>query len=113
MMSFLRDPYIAYACVTFCMQSLHNIFIMFYVSHFRASAYLTDRGFYIGQVIYLVWNSVNDPLFGHGNDRAASLSRRSSALARGALWLPLAFMTVWADPITLGADSPVGVGADG
>ena len=103
MVKLLSDPYWAYAMVTLCMQSLHNVFIMFYVAHFRSAGVLSDRGFYFGQAVYLVWNSVNDPLFGHGNDQSQVASRRSSALNRSAFFLPLAFMTVWTSPAAFGA----------
>jgi len=48
---------------------LHNLFLLYHVDMF-VSVYKIDKlSFWIGETIFLVWNSCNDPLFGWISDR--------------------------------------------
>ncbi len=73
---------LAYGATGFSAALLHNVFLTYYVHLFmavyklesmsfifyRIFAYyhLTPEGvwFYVGEVIYMIWNSLNDPVFG-------------------------------------------------
>jgi hypothetical protein len=47
---------------------LHNVFLLYHVNIF-VSVYKIDKtSFWIGESIFLVWNSLNDPLFGWLSD---------------------------------------------
>ena len=56
--------HVGYGATSFASAALHNLFITYYIQLFL-SVYEVDLWwFYVGQTVYLVWNSVNDPLFG-------------------------------------------------
>ncbi|XP_077992698.1 transmembrane protein 180-like [Glandiceps talaboti] len=47
----------------------HNVFLIYYVDMF-VSIYKIDKvSFWVGETIFLVWNSLNDPLFGWFSDK--------------------------------------------
>lgn len=59
----------AYGSVTLFTSILHNIFLLYHVDMF-VSVYKIDKfSFWIGETIFLVWNSLNDPLFGWFSDK--------------------------------------------
>jgi len=48
---------------------LHNLFLLYHVDMF-VSVYKIDKlSFWLGETIFLIWNSCNDPLFGWLSDR--------------------------------------------
>ncbi|XP_046380263.1 transmembrane protein 180-like [Haliotis rufescens] len=62
-------PDICYGSMAFFMSILHNIFLLYHVDMF-VSVYKIDKySFWVGEAIFLVWNSLNDPLFGWLSDR--------------------------------------------
>jgi len=66
-----------YGSISLFSAILHNIFLLYHVETF-VSVYKIDKmSFWIGEVIFLVWNSCNDPLFGWISDR--SLLTKSKA----------------------------------
>ena len=42
-------------------------------------AKIEPRWFYVGQIIFMIWNSVNDPLFGWMSDRMQTFSFRKNS----------------------------------
>ncbi|XP_037595488.1 transmembrane protein 180 [Cebus imitator] len=89
---------------------LHNVFLLYYVDTFVSVYKINKAAFWVGETVFLVWNSLNDPLFGWLSDRqflssqprsGARLSSRAVVLARvralgwhGPL-LALAFLAFW------------------
>lgn len=60
---------VAYGSLSLFTTVLHNIFLLFHVDMF-VSVYKIDKtSFWIGEIVFLVWNSLNDPLFGWISDR--------------------------------------------
>ncbi|KAF6730036.1 Transmembrane protein 180 [Oryzias melastigma] len=58
---------------------LHNVFLLYYVETF-VSIYKIDKvSFWVGETIFLIWNSFNDPLFGWLSDRAFLSSPQSGS----------------------------------
>ncbi|KAM9426633.1 transmembrane protein 180 isoform 1-T1 [Pholidichthys leucotaenia] len=58
---------------------LHNVFLLYYVETF-VSIYKIDKvSFWVGETIFLIWNSVNDPLFGWLSDRSFLSSPQTSS----------------------------------
>lgn len=68
-----------YGAMAFCQTILHNIFLLYHVDLF-VSVYKIDKmSFWIGETIFLIWNSFNDPLFGWLSDKQyLSPSKKSS-----------------------------------
>ena len=78
---------------------LNNLFVTYYLELFMYVAKIEPRWFYVGQIIFMIWNSVNDPLFGWMSDRMQTFSfRKNSRLGAirygGWLWV-LSFLYVW------------------
>ncbi|XP_061564393.1 transmembrane protein 180 [Cololabis saira] len=58
---------------------LHNVFLLYYVETF-VSIYKIDKvSFWVGEAVFLIWNSLNDPLFGWLSDRAFLNSPQSGS----------------------------------
>ncbi|XP_016872150.1 transmembrane protein 180 isoform X3 [Homo sapiens] len=89
---------------------LHNVFLLYYVDTFVSVYKINKMAFWVGETVFLLWNSLNDPLFGWLSDRqflssqprsGAGLSSRAVVLARvqalgwhGPL-LALSFLAFW------------------
>ncbi|CAN9508757.1 unnamed protein product [Ophioblennius macclurei] len=88
---------------------LHNVFLLYYVETF-VSVYKIDKvSFWIGETVFLIWNSLNDPLFGWLSDRAFLSSpqsgshitapevvlKRLKALATNGPLFSLSFLAFW------------------
>ena len=48
---------------------LHNLFLLYHVETFVAIYKIDKMSFWIGEAVFLLWNSLNDPLFGWLSDR--------------------------------------------
>ncbi|KAM9837179.1 transmembrane protein 180 [Aulostomus maculatus] len=58
---------------------LHNVFLLYYVETF-VSVYKIDKvSFWVGETVFLLWNSLNDPLFGWLSDRSFLSSPQSGS----------------------------------
>lgn len=59
---------------------LHNVFLLYYVETF-VSVYKIDKiSFWVGETVFLLWNSFNDPLFGWLSDRSFLSSQSGSQI---------------------------------
>ncbi|XP_063291223.1 transmembrane protein 180 [Pelobates fuscus] len=69
---------VLYGSLSFFISVLHNVFLLYYVDTF-VSVYKIDKlSFWIGETIFLIWNSLNDPLFGWLSDRVFLDAKQSS-----------------------------------
>jgi len=85
---------------------LHNLFLLYHVDMF-VSVYKIDKtSFWIGETIFLVWNSCNDPLFGWISDKkylspvsssvvSTVVAGRLRALAWNGPLFALSFLAFW------------------
>uniref|UniRef100_A0A2I2Y2C5 Major facilitator superfamily domain containing 13A n=1 Tax=Gorilla gorilla gorilla TaxID=9595 RepID=A0A2I2Y2C5_GORGO len=48
---------------------LHNVFLLYYVDTFVSVYKINKIAFWVGETVFLLWNSFNDPLFGWLSDR--------------------------------------------
>uniref|UniRef100_A0A1A8N8W7 Transmembrane protein 180 n=1 Tax=Nothobranchius pienaari TaxID=704102 RepID=A0A1A8N8W7_9TELE len=58
---------------------LHNVFLLYYVETFVAIYKIDKISFWVGETIFLIWNSLNDPLFGWLSDRSFLSSPQSGS----------------------------------
>merc|ERR1712110_667237 len=58
-----------YAALSLCLSMIHNVFLIYHVEVYVYSFNIDQRYFWIGEIIFLIWNSINDPLFGYLLDR--------------------------------------------
>ncbi|KAG8435351.1 hypothetical protein GDO86_013347 [Hymenochirus boettgeri] len=69
---------VLYGSLSFFISVLHNVFLLYYVDTF-VSVYKIDKlSFWIGETIFLIWNSLNDPLFGWLSDHVFLNTKQSS-----------------------------------
>ncbi|XP_073650129.1 transmembrane protein 180 isoform X2 [Tursiops truncatus] len=99
-----------YGSLALFISVLHNVFLLYYVDTFVSVYKINKAAFWVGETVFLLWNSLNDPLFGWLSDRqflssqprsGARLSSRAVVLARvralgwhGPL-LALSFLAFW------------------
>jgi len=76
--------------------AMNNLWVTYYIRYF--SQRITGPWFYIGQFIYMVWNALNDPIFGWLSDRAPGITKRRLPAIKygGPLWA-LVFALAWMD----------------
>ncbi|XP_018408906.1 PREDICTED: transmembrane protein 180 [Nanorana parkeri] len=100
---------VLYGSLSFFLSVLHNVFLLYYVDTF-VSVYKIDKlSFWIGETIFLIWNSLNDPLFGWLSDRIFLSTKQSNvdistpdvvlkrlrALGRNGPLFALSFLAFW------------------
>ncbi|KAG3264178.1 transmembrane protein 180 isoform X1 [Ictidomys tridecemlineatus] len=101
---------VVYGSLALFTSILHNVFLLYYVDTFVSVYKINKVAFWVGETVFLLWNSLNDPLFGWLSDRqflssqpwsGARLSSRAVVLARvralgrhGPL-LALSFLAFW------------------
>lgn len=93
-----------YGLVAFFISILHNIFLLYHVETF-VSIYKIDKfSFWVGEIIFLIWNSCNDPLFGwisdkqylfRATDTTEVVLRRLKALKWNGPLFALSFASLW------------------
>ncbi|XP_075791699.1 transmembrane protein 180 isoform X2 [Pelodiscus sinensis] len=68
---------VIYGSLSLFVSILHNVFLLYYVDTF-VSVYKIDKlSFWIGETVFLIWNSLNDPLFGWLSDRVFLSTQQS------------------------------------
>jgi len=60
---------VLYGSMSLFLTLFHNIFLLYYVDMFLSVYQISSVAFFFGQVFFLLWNSINDPLFGWLTDR--------------------------------------------
>ncbi|XP_029365310.1 transmembrane protein 180-like [Echeneis naucrates] len=88
---------LAYAMTTLGAAMINNIFSFYYVKLFLNKYKISEGAFHQSQVVYMVWNAVNDPLFGYlqDNSRVPCCSQRRLSILYGAPLYSLAFLLAW------------------
>eukprot|EP00794_Sanderia_malayensis_P005141 gene5141-5789_t len=72
----------AYGGIALFISLLNNIFLLYYVNTFVNIYKIDSKSFWIGEAIFLLWNSLNDPLFGWLSDRKSlSISNGDKSLS--------------------------------
>ncbi|XP_048256752.1 transmembrane protein 180-like isoform X2 [Haliotis rufescens] len=93
----LRNRMLAYCAASFGFTLLSSTFSFYYVKVFLNLYHIDEKWFHLAQILYLVWNAVNDPLFAYCQDTSASWlpnTRRELILYTGPLF-GLAYLTAW------------------
>uniref|UniRef100_A0A8D2APX5 Major facilitator superfamily domain containing 13A n=1 Tax=Sciurus vulgaris TaxID=55149 RepID=A0A8D2APX5_SCIVU len=60
---------VVYGSLAFFTSILHNVFLLYYVDTFVSVYKINKVAFWVGETVFLLWNSLNDPLFGWLSDR--------------------------------------------
>ncbi|XP_007259253.2 transmembrane protein 180 [Astyanax mexicanus] len=100
---------VLYGSLSLFVSILHNVFLLYYVDTF-VSVYKIDKvSFWVGETVFLIWNSLNDPLFGWLSDRSFLSSpqsgsqisapevvlKRLQSLSRNGPLFALSFLAFW------------------
>ena len=96
---------LSYGSLSFFVAIMHNVFLIYHVQTFVSVYKISKWSFWIGEAIFLVWNSFNDPLFGYLSDKAILKGKKFSTgdivaerirllLYNGPL-LSLSFLSLW------------------
>ncbi|CAH1261360.1 MFSD13A [Branchiostoma lanceolatum] len=88
---------VAYASVAFANALMNPLFNFYYVKLFLNGYKISEVWFNQAQVLYMVWNAVNDPLFGYFQDNSslACFRRRRTSILYGAPLFALSFLIPW------------------
>ena len=99
-----RGVALNYGLIALFIAIIHNVFLLYYVDTF-VSIYKIDKfSFWVGEIIFLIWNSGNDPLFGWISDKqylyqstdvSEVILRRVKALSFNGPLLALCFSLIW------------------
>ncbi|GFO44785.1 transmembrane protein 180-like [Plakobranchus ocellatus] len=80
----------AYGSLTLFTSILHNVFLLYHVNMFVSVYQISKTSFWLGEVIFLIWNSLNDPLFGWFSDqKLLGLTGSESKHSRDIVWMRL------------------------
>ncbi|XP_046573443.1 uncharacterized protein LOC124281438 [Haliotis rubra] len=93
----LRNRMWAYCAASFGFTLLSSTFSFYYVKVFLNLYHIDEKWFHLAQILYLVWNAVNDPLFAYCQDTSASwmpTTRRELILYTGPLF-GVAYLSAW------------------
>jgi Na+/melibiose symporter-like transporter len=108
----LHAKSVAFAATSLGSHLINPVFYFYYVKVYLNRFHVTEPWFQMAQVIFMIWNAVNDPLFGCLQDNARFLpamrSRRHSILY-GAPFFVFAFVSAWfpwSDYEATGSDAP-------
>lgn len=99
---------VAYGAIMLASSAMNSVFVSFYLKLFMDVASVTPGWFYAGQVMFAMWNALNDPLFGWLSDTAGGhgAARRLRALQFGGPLWGAAFILLWF-PWSVGSTSPL------
>ncbi|XP_074553058.1 transmembrane protein 180-like [Halichoeres trimaculatus] len=88
---------LAYAMTTLGACMINTIFGFYYVKLFVNKYKVSEAAFHKAQIVYMVWNAVNDPLFGYlqDNSKMPCCSQRRLSILYGAPLYSLTFLLAW------------------
>lgn len=64
-----RKIELSYGSISFYITSINTLFILYHVDAYLNLYKIDKTSFWIGETIFMLWNSINDPLFGWLSDR--------------------------------------------
>lgn len=88
---------LAYSMTTLGAGMMNSVFNFYYVKLFLNQYKISEGSFHQAQVIYMIWNALNDPLFGYiqDNSKVPCFSKRRYSILYGAPFYALAFLLPW------------------
>ncbi|XP_051573643.1 transmembrane protein 180-like [Myxocyprinus asiaticus] len=97
MRPFAHPAALAYSMTTLGAGMMNSMFSFYYVKLFLNRYRISEVAFHQSQVVYMIWNALNDPLFGYlqDNSRMECCSRRRLSILYGAPLYCLAFLLAW------------------
>ncbi|XP_030068452.1 transmembrane protein 180 isoform X1 [Microcaecilia unicolor] len=96
-LSSIHQNALAYCTTTLGAGMMNSVFNFYYVKLFLNRYRISEGAFHQAQIVYMLWNAINDPLFGYlqDNSRVQCCSRRRYSILYGAPFYALAFLLPW------------------
>ncbi|KAG8558140.1 hypothetical protein GDO81_016878 [Engystomops pustulosus] len=93
----IHRPALAYSMTTLGAGMMNSIFYFYYVKLFLNRYKISESSFHQAQVVFMIWNAINDPLFGYiqDNSKVGFCSVRRHSILYGAPFYALAFLLPW------------------
>ncbi|XP_040295919.1 transmembrane protein 180-like [Bufo bufo] len=93
----IHRPALAYSMTTLGAGMMNSIFNFYYVKLFLNRYKISEGAFHQAQVVFMIWNAINDPLFGYiqDNSKTGFCSIRRHSILYGAPFYALAFLLPW------------------
>ncbi|XP_013398691.1 transmembrane protein 180 [Lingula anatina] len=97
MMVRIHWPSVAYATTSVGATMMNEVFMFYYVKFFLNLYHISEEWFNVAQVIFMIWNAINDPLFGYCQDNSnlACVRKRRHAVLYGGPFFALSFLVPW------------------
>jgi len=90
---------VCFGLIMFSSSAMNNLFVTYYLDLYVNVMNLEATPFYIGQIIFMVWNALNDPIFGWLSDMFETskdpIERRLDVIRRAGWAWALAFALVF------------------
>ncbi|XP_027539588.1 transmembrane protein 180-like [Neopelma chrysocephalum] len=88
---------LAYSMTTLGAGMMNSIFNFYYVKLFLNRYKISEGAFNQAQAVFMIWNAINDPLFGYiqDNSKLRCCARRQFSILYGAPLYGLAFLLPW------------------
>lgn len=88
--------YLFYSLLSFLKTSIHYIHLVYYVQTYIFIYKINTYSFWIAESLFLLWNCLNDPLFGWFSDRyISSISHRLDYLTKSGFLFCLSSLLFW------------------
>ncbi|CAJ0570141.1 unnamed protein product, partial [Mesorhabditis spiculigera] len=92
----VSSPLVAIGASQFALSLLQVVFMFFYVKVYLNVFHVSQWWFNVAQALFMVWNAVNDPLFGYLQDSNTGWMRsRTAVLTRFSPFLCGSFVLLW------------------
>ncbi|XP_041465549.1 transmembrane protein 180-like [Lytechinus variegatus] len=87
----------AYSMTSLAAVLMNSIFRFYYVRLFTDYYHISESWFNVAQVVYMIWNAVNDPLFAYWQDNSniKAFRSRRHAIMYGAPLFAICFLLPW------------------
>ena len=87
----------AYAATTLGASLMHAVFMFYYVKIYLNRFHVSESWFQISQIVFMVWNAINDPLFGYMQDNFNYpwIKSRRHSILYGAPLFVVSFLVPW------------------
>jgi Na+/melibiose symporter-like transporter len=97
MVKWLHPVSVAYAATSLGAALMNSVFMFYYVKVFLNRHHVSESWFQVSQVIFMIWNALNDPLFGYMQDNynIACLKIRRLSILYGAPFFAISFLVPW------------------
>ena len=95
--SLVDQKSVAYAATSLGATLMHSIFNFYYVKIYLNRFHVSETWFQGSQVIFMIWNAINDPLFGYIQDNYSFswVKSRRHSIMYGAPLFAISFMVLW------------------